>query len=402
MQTRGFGFIGAFLVVGLLAIVVYAAWRGRTSEPQAQQSEPVQEQSASRAVDDDRVRELLGALTLEQKVAQLFVVTPEDLTGVEQAIKAGDATRDAIATHPVGGVCYAGTNLVDRKQTTEMLRNTKNYVVDVCGLVPFLCVEEEGGSEVCVAGNAAFGVTNVGDMGEIGAKGDASEARLAANAVGTYLRELGFNVDLAPVADIAESNDASLAKRAFGTTPDAVAPMVAAQVEGFSHAGVLCAAKHFPGNGAAEGDSHNSRIYSHKTGDELRAWELVPFEAAIKAEVPMIMVGNLSCLELGRGEGDLPASLSPSVIDGLLRGELGYDGLVITDSLRSGGIDQVCAAKEQGVRAIKAGADLVLVPSDFKQAYDGLLAAVRDGTIAESRIDESLQRIIRAKLLISS
>lgn len=406
MQTRGFLFIAAFLVVGFVSLGAFALWRSdgqtKSAKPAAGITEQLEENATSQAGEDDHVEQLLSNMTLEQKVAQLFVITPEAVTGVERAVKAGDATREALTEYPVGGIIYFAQNLVDRSQTMEMLRNTRYYIKDSCGVVPFLCVDEEGGTVTRVASNAAFGQSNVGDMRAIGNKGDAEEARIAARTIGQYLNDLGFNVDFAPVADVDISVDGTMSARSFGSDPALVADMVVAQIDGFTREGVLCAAKHFPGIGGAEGDSHNGRIYSYKTADEMAEIELVPFAAAIKQGVPLIMVGHLSCLELGRGEADLPASLSPAVIDGLLRKDLGYDGVVITDSLQMDAVLDVCDDDQQAVLAIKAGADLVLMPRDFMSAYAGLLTAVREGTITESRIDDSVRRIVRTKLVLPS
>ena len=408
MQVRGFGMIMAFLLVGLISLGLFALWRQFSQGPSA----PAQEQAASgqpgdaeqgkaqqvSTTEEYHVEQMLKELSLEQKVAQLFVVTPEQLTGVETAVSAGETTRHAAMERPVGGLCYFSKNLVDPKQTKDLLRNTKNYIQDACGLVPLLCVDEEGGTVARVASTEAFGVKNPGDMRAVGAAGDADQARVVAREIGSYLSDLGFNVNFAPVADIDTTGSGTMHDRSFGNTPELVSSMVVAQVDGFKREGMLCAVKHFPGIGDVEGDSHNGRIYSHRTADEMRGYELKPFEAAIKAGVPMVMVGHVSCLEVGRGEGDLPASLSPSVVQGLLRDGLGYDGLVITDALDMGAATQSCKPDEVGVKAIKAGVDLVLNPSDFPQAYDGVMRAVREGTLSEDRIDESVRRIIRTKL----
>lgn len=349
---------------------------------------------------DDPVEKLLQKLTLEQKIAQLFVVTPEDITGVDVATAAGDITKQALLEYPVGGICYFAQNLQTPEQTREVLHNTQRYSKQSCGLPLFTCVDEEGGTVARVASNVEFGVEDVGNMSAIGASGNAKKAEDAAYYVGSYLADLGFNVDFAPVADIATSSDGTMTWRSFGQTPDDVAPMVAAQVRGFGKAGILCAAKHFPGIGAAEGDSHNDSIFTDATLDKMNSWSLVPFAAAIKEQVPFVMVGHLTCTGLENVTSELPASLNPGVIEGILREQLAYDGLVITDSLQMGAATQVCEPNQQAVFAIRAGADLVLMPQDFVSAYSGLLEAVQEGEVPESRIDESVRRVIAAKLAL--
>ena len=173
-----------------------------------------------------------------------------------------------------------------------------------------------------------------------------------------------------------------------------------AQMEAFSRAGILCCVKHFPGIGGAEGDSHNERIYSHQSAEEMLQWSIVPFKAAIEHGAPMIMVGHLSCL--GISGSDVPADLDPNVTRSILRDQLGYKGIIITDSLEMEAATAACEDSEQAVKAIEAGADLVLLPKDFKKAYQGLLDAVKSGRIEEDRIDESLRRIVAAKLDIGA
>ena len=352
--------------------------------------EPAEPEPASEA---DRI---LAGMTLEQKVAQLFVVRPEAVTGVGVQTAAGEATRAALEAMPVGGICYFAANLVDADQTREMLANTARYSEEVCGLPIFLCVDEEGGTVSRVGGNPGFGVDNVGDMRDVGATGDVGYAREVAQHIGTYLSYLGFNVDFAPDADIASNPSGTMGLRSFGATADAVAPMVAAQVEGFAEAGVLCAAKHFPGIGGATGDSHDARIYSQRTLDEIRAEELRPFEAAIEADVPFVMVGHLS-MPAVTGDDD-PATLSSEIVSDLLRGELGYQGIIITDSMAMGAATDSVPAERLGVEPLLAGVDMVLMPADLGAAYQGVLDAVASGELTEERIDESVRRVVQTKL----
>lgn len=346
---------------------------------------------------DEQAAETVAALTLEQKVAQLFVITPEALTGVGTATQAGPTTEAALAQYPVGGIVYFQKNLLDPAQTKELIANSQRYAQAACGLPLFIGVDEEGGTVVRIAGNPGFAVENPGNMPDVGATGDSEQARAVAASIGSYLRELGFNLDFAPDADVCgDPTTDVMALRSFGTDPTLVGSMVAAQVEGFTSAGMLCCAKHFPGIGGLAQDSHEGAIVNEKTLDELREHELVPFKAAINAGVPMIMVGHLTLPTI---TGDnVPASLNSAIIDGILRDDLGFQGLVITDSLAMGAVDGVCTPDQAGVAAIRAGADLALMPANFPAAYEGLLAAVHTGDIPESRIDESVTRIVKTKL----
>lgn len=343
------------------------------------------------------VDRIVSSMTLEQKVAQLFVVRPEAITGVGTAVAAGEATRQALLDMPVGGIVYFAANLVDADQTREMLRNTAAYSEEAIGLPVFLCVDEEGGTVSRVGGNPGFGVDNVGNMCDVGATGDADYAREVAEHIGTYLSYLGFNVDFAPDADIANNPESETMRlRSFGASADVVSLMVEAQVEGFANTGVLCSAKHFPGIGGAMGDSHDGRIYSEKTLDEIRAEELEPFRAAIRADVPFVMVGHLSVPSV-TGDDD-PATVSREIVTDLLRDELGYQGIIITDSMAMGAALESLSLDRLCVAPLLAGVDMVLMPEDLQAAYQGVLDAVSTGELTEERIDESVRRVVRTKL----
>ncbi len=368
---------------------------GTVSDRAPEGDEPQASEEPEEAVSE--VDRIVSGMTLEQKVAQLFVVRPEAITGVETAVAAGETTRQALLDMPVGGIVYFAANLVDSDQTREMLRNTAAYSEEASGLPIFLCVDEEGGTVSRVGGSSGFGVDNVGNMCDVGATGDTDYAREVAKHIGTYLQYLGFNVDFAPDADIANNPESDTMRlRSFGSTADVVAPMVEAQVEGFAEAGVLCSAKHFPGIGGAMGDSHDGRIYSEKTLDEIRAEELRPFQAAIEADVPFIMVGHLSMPTI-TGDGD-PATISSEIITDLLRNELGYQGIIITDSMAMGAALESLTLDRLGVAPLLAGADMVLMPEDLQAAYQGVLDAVAAGELTEERIDDSVRRVVRTKL----
>lgn len=348
---------------------------------------------------DERAADKTASLTLEQKVAQLFIVRPESITGVDTATQAGPATEEALQTYPVGGIAYFQKNLLDPDQTATMLANVQAYSEEAVGLPLFTCVDEEGGTVTRIAGNPGFAIENVGDMADVGAAGDPAAAEDVARTIGTYLHDLGFNVDFAPDADICGDPAVDvMALRSFGTDPQLVATMVEGQVKGFASADMLCSAKHFPGIGGVAGDSHEGAIVSEKTLDELRAFELIPFKAAIAADVPFIMVGHLS-VPNATGD-DTPASINPAIVTDLLRDELGYQNLIITDSMGMGAVGDV-APEQVGVAALEAGVDLVLMPEDFVATYRGVLDAVHDGRLTEARIDESVQRIVKTKLALA-
>lgn len=349
------------------------------------QTEPVEETDYLEEI----VNSTIAEMPLEDKVAGLFFITPEALTDTDVVVRAGDTTREKIRENPVGGLIYFSQNIKDAGQLSEMLQNTagwSNYPI-------FLAVDEEGGSvsRVSQAGLA----DDVGPMSEIGASGDAAMAKEAGASIGAYLSGFGFNLDFAPVADVVTEGNTVIGDRSFGTDVNLVSPMVAAMVEGLQGNGVSACLKHFPGLGDTTEDTHDGMAVSEKTLDEFTAQDFPVYQAGIAAGVKFIMVSHLSTPNV---VGDnTPASLSSVIITDLLRGQLGYQGVVITDAMNMTAITDYYTPGEAAVKALQAGADMILMPEDYHAAYQGVLDAVNDGTLTEERIDESLRRIYRIK-----
>lgn len=335
------------------------------------------------------VESSISEMPLEDKVAGLFIVTPEALTGVATATQAGEGTQKALHEYAVGGLIYFGNNIVDEEQIKTMLARTTSmsrYPV-------FLAVDEEGGSVSRVAGSG-IDVIQVGDMASIGESGDVEQAYKAGMTIGTYLKELGFNLDFAPVADVSDSENSVMGDRVFGSDAGLVADMVSNVVEGIEAAGVSSCLKHFPGIGHTEGDTHNSRVEVTRTLDEMRSIDFIPFQAGIDAGADFVMVSHAA---LADADDTVPASLSKTIMTDILRDEMGFEGIIITDALNMAAITEYYTTEEAAVGAIVAGADMLLMPDDFQAAYNAVLAAVQDGTISEERINGSLKRIYRVK-----
>ena len=352
-------------------------------------TEPVEEYTEEDLL-NEVVESCISAMPLEDKVAGLFIVTPEALTGVDRAVKAGDGTKEALEKYPVGGLIYFKQNIQSKDQITEMLANTtamSKYPI-------FLAVDEEGDSVARVAD--ALKLDKVDSAARIGETGDANNAYTTYQTIGSYLMEYGFNLDFAPVADVLTNpdNDA-IGERSFGSDADVVSSMVASSVKGLQETGVTACIKHFPGQGNADGDTHDGLASVDRTIEQLRETELKPFAAGIDAGAQMVMVGHIAIPSIT--EDKTPASLSKDVITGILREEMGYNGVVITDALNMSAVSEYYDSAQAAVMALKAGADMVLMPEDFEAAYEGVLAAVADGTISEERIDDSLARVYKIK-----
>lgn len=343
--------------------------------------------------------QILQGMTIEQKTAQMFFTTQESITGVAVCTVAGDATKTALEKYPVGGILYFAANIKDENQLLEMTGNIQSYAQEISGIPMLIGTDEEGGTVTRIASNSNFVVPKVDDMQVIGESNDSEQAKSAGKDIGAYLKKYGFNIDFAPDADvITESENKVIGVRSFGTDKDLVSEMTQAYMEGLEENGVFSCPKHYPGHGATKEDSHEGQAYSERSWEKLKENELVPFINAISNGARFIMVSHICVPEVTNDE--TPASLSKVLITDKLRNELQYQGIIITDSLAMGAITEKYKSDEAAVKAIEAGADMLMKPEDFSLAYNGVLKAVSSGEISEDRINESVRRIIIAKLIM--
>lgn len=367
------------------------AEREEKEEKEEKETKPVISEEEQRR---QQISGIISGMTLEEKVCQLFMVTPEQLTHVSTVVQAGESTKASLEKYPVGGLVYFKQNILDEEQIKTMIANSRSY-----SKYPlFIGVDEEGGSLVArIANNEGFSVEKVPDMQTIGASEDYEAAYQAGRTIGSYLSELGFDMDFAPVADVLTNpNNTVIGKRSFGPDAKVDAQMAAQVVKGLKEYNIKAVLKHFPGHGGTDGDSHEAAVANERTLEQLEETEFLPFVSGIQAGAKFVMVGHISLPEV---TGDsIPATLSPAIIGGLLRERLGFDGIVITDSMSMGAITNYYTPAEAAVKVIQAGGDMILMPADFEQAYEGVLDAVRDGTLSEERINESVYRILDCKI----
>ncbi len=352
----------------------------------AEQEEPVDPTT-------ERALEILSEMSLEEQVYQLFIVRPEQITGSSTKItEAGSDFEEGLEEYPVGGIVMFAENIIDREQTIEMISDMQSY--SVLGL--FIAVDEEGGTVARIGNNSQMGTTSFPSMKTIGNTGDTDEAYNVGYTIGTEIMELGFNLDFAPVADVDSNPDNTvIGNRAFSSDADIAAEMVAAAVEGFKDSGILCTLKHFPGHGDTSADSHLGYTELDKSIDELWETEFVPFVSGIEAGADLVMVGHISVPQV-IGD-DTPASLSATMIS-ILRDDLGFTGLIITDSMQMEAITDRYSSAEAAVLAIQAGVDIILMPENLEEAATGIIEAVESGEISEERIAESVLRILETKI----
>lgn len=350
--------------------------------------EPVVEKTEEEKL-DEIANACIEVMPLEDRVAGLFFVTPEAITGVDVAVKAGDGTKEALAQYAVGGIIYSKKNMQSNSQFAEMVENTKLY-----SKYPlFLATVEEGGSNsTLVAAGLADAVDGASKIAETG---DISIAYDTATAIATYMAQYQLNVNMAPVADLKSEGNGIYNSQSYGADKDVVLPYVNAMQSAMKAQKITACVKHFPGMGTLTDNPSEKIAVTERTLEEFEANEFELFRGIIENGANMIMVSNGAAPAL---TGDnTPCSLSKELVTGYLRTSLGYDGVIITEAMNEKAVSEYHGSDEAAIQALKAGCDMILMPEDFQTAYQGVLQAVKDGTISEERINDSLRRIYRIK-----
>ena len=341
---------------------------------------------------EKKAKEILLSMTLDEKIYQMMFVTPESITGVGTCIQAGNATKEALGKYPVGGIIYFKDNVIDKAQLTKMIENTQSY-----SKIPlFIGVDEEGGSVRRLGEAKELNMTEIGDMSKIGESGDTSESYNAAKTIAGEISSFGFNVDFAPVCDVLlNSENTVVKKRSFGGDTDIVSKMALSFVLGLQDNGVSACLKHFPGHGATSGDTHDGYSVNKSSSEDVLEKEVKAFESGINHGCDFVMMGHISVPSLT--ESDIPCSLSEKIVTRLLKEELGFNGIAITDAMNMGAVSDNYSCAQSVVEAVKAGIDMILMPTDVSQAFEAVKQQVGDG-IDEKQIDESVLRILKTKI----
>lgn len=333
------------------------------------------------------VEKTLADMSLYEKICQMMYVTPEKITGIGVATAAGETTKQALEKYPVGGIVYFAQNLESKDQVKEMISNSQSY--SKIGL--FISTDEEGG--IVNRLMDTVGTTYIDSMYNYKDEGT-QKAHDNAYTIASDMAALGFNMDFAPVADVWSNPDnTAIGERAYSDDYSQAAELVGSAVKGFEDGGVMCTLKHFPGHGDTAEDSHYSSAYVRRTKDEIMADEMQPFTAGIDAGAEFVMVGHLIVPDID----ELPATLSYKITTEMLRNEMHFEGIAITDSLAMSSIADNYGVGESAVMSIKAGIDMLLDPTDIDTAIDAVVQAVESGDITEDRIDDSVRKILALK-----
>ena len=366
--------------------------------------------------EDQEILKTISEMTTQEKLAQMMIVAlRSDAGNTKNATEIDSDYAEMMSKYDFGGIILFAGNIVDPAQTVTLIRDSQEAAMKSARGIPmFICVDQEGG----MVNRVSFGTTGSGNMA-LAAAGDTALTEETAKMMGDEIRALGFNMDFAPDSDV-NSNPANpiIGVRSFSDDPNLVAEHVKAFIKGMDEAQISTALKHFPGHGNVGEDSHTHLPCSDFSLEEIKAMDLIPFQAGIDAGTDMIMTAHIQFPKIEKEtyvsikdgeEINLPATLSRTIVTGILREQMGYNGIVITDAMVMDAIDEHFDPMDAAVMAINADVDILLCPVDlYKDAevnslpdmdkyMEGLLARVEAGDISTEELDNSVYRILKLK-----
>ncbi len=343
---------------------------------------------------DPDVLAVIESMSAEEKAGALIMTTPEALTGVNAATQAGEGTKAALEKYPVGILIYDKDNWVDAEQFKTLISKTKDIYAEVHAseneLRNLIIAVKEDGSV-----NKTLSLDDeISSAPDLGSSGDNTNAYQAYLAIGSALNEYNIDMDIAPLCDVAVEGSYE-AKVSFGSDADIVASMVGSAVSGLSDQKIISCIYTFPGQGSLSTAPGGGMTETDKTLDDLRNFDYKPFESAVDEGAGVIMIGNLGVAD---ADGNtVPSYISSVLINDDIRGQLGFEGVIITDDLAVIAKDAEYSQQEAALRALNAGVDMVYVSSDFETTYQYLLDSINDGAITEERLNDALVHIYTMK-----
>ncbi|WP_113671306.1 glycoside hydrolase family 3 protein [Vallitalea guaymasensis] len=340
---------------------------------------------------DEKIEEMIDGMTLEEKIGQMFMIDADSLNNAPVTVL-DDFGREVIKKYNLGGVIFFKNNIDTIPQTEKLISD----IQETSSIPLFISVDEEGGLVSRIAKNPNMHATVLPDNKVIGDTGNPENAYKIGQILGREISSLGFNMDFAPVADVNTNPDNTvIGVRSYGSDEQLVGDMVYNCVKGLQDENVSAVVKHFPGHGDTTNDTHLGSVVTNHSIERLKEVEFVPFKKGIEADVDGVMIAHIKAPQID--ETNTESSLSKKIVTDILRNELGYDGLAITDALNMGAIVNEYGTKEVCIKAVEAGIDILLMPVPFEEGYSGVLESVISKTISEERIDESVRRILKVK-----
>lgn len=415
-----FLFSGGIIAVCLIATIILVGTKGKSNEQKQPQTskerQNLSEEASNQLPAEDKTPKLqdeeakytipsikkvnfsdisentknkIASLSLQDKVAQLFLISPTALTGVENVTIAGETTKNAIHSYNVGGLIYDKSNLIDRLQIKTMLETSNSYSKENIQLPLFLAVKDNGGDKAAITGRSELGTGRYKNPLDLSSS-SIEEAFLLGQSIGEELKEFGFNMNLAPSALLSEDSFS------FGEDADSVSRKCLAFYTGLQSKNIYGVYTDFPGK--YDDTSENSPSSDSDDLESLNSGSLIPYKEGLKNS-SMLMLNNLAYPNLTASVA--PAFMSHKMVNELIRKELSYKGLIITPALNTADPSGTFTDSEMAIMAIESGCDMIYEPKNFKETYAALLEAVENHRISEDRIDESLARILTVKEFLS-
>lgn len=384
-------------ILCLFIIILFVSGCGIGYNKQSSDNNKIEDRNKDEQNEQNEEKKLediiLETMTLEEKVAQLFIIDLSTFNNGAEVIEMSMELKNKSLLYPIGGFIFFSNNIANREQVMNLIRDLQQDVK-----IPFfISVDEEGGRVSRLGNNKEIGMTSIPQASKIATLDDASKIF---STLGKELKEIGFNMDFAPVADVnTNPNNPVIGDRAFSSDPLIVAAMVGEAIKALQEQGVASVVKHFPGHGDTLKDTHTGTAIVEHDKKRLESVELMPFNKAIEEDAVGIMVAHIALPNVTFN--DIPASLSNSITTELLRNQMKYEGLVITDALNMKAISEHFKSDEACIKAVLAGVDMLLMPEDFELAYKGIIEAVQNGEISEDRINNSVKRILKAKIKLN-
>lgn len=357
------------------------------SKDTSKEEEPMKEKTPA-----ELAQETLETMSLEEKAGQMFCLAFRKTATGSNLLELDQKSKDVIRTVRPGGIVLFGENV----DSVEQIRTFISDSQDLSAIPLFVSIDQEGGRVQRIKNTDKIPATDIPPMLTVGEQDNLIFTRLIGSLIAEELRVFGFNMDFAPSCDVfSNPKNTVIGSRSFSTDPEIAAEQAVALADGLSSEGIIPVLKHFPGHGDTAADTHKGFAAIEKTEDELWDCELIPFQKGIDNGAEVIMAAHISLPEIN---GDMtPASLSKNILSGLLREKMGYEGIIMTDSMGMGAITDNYSVEEYIRMGVDAGVDIFLMPADPEKAFEALISLVQKGEITLARINESVLRILTLK-----
>ncbi len=382
--------IGIIIFIGIL--LTSCTLNTQISEPKDDSvKDSIQEDIIDKNKDDE-IKNMLESMTLEEKVGQVFIVAFRNNERNCSLRVLDEKTKRQLEKYHLGGIVLFSKNIDTIPQTEKLIDDMQK----TAKIPLFIAIDEEGGCVSRLNGSSKMHATKLPGNRILGQTNNPELAYEVGKLLGRELSALGINMNFAPVADVnTNPNNVVIGDRSFGSDEFKTGFMVEAMVKGMQEQNVSAVIKHFPGHGDTSLDTHKGTVVISHDYERLKQIELIPFQRGIQAEVDGVMTAHIQIPQITNDS--MPATLSPEILDEILRIDLQHEGLIITDALEMGAISNYWTTEQAVVKAFSAGADILLMPLSLEEGYQGLLHAVQNGQISEERLDESVRRILYIK-----